>query len=270
MSSKPRSNRYSQIIARIFLDRYKPGATSIDFERDDLDKAAEALGIAGVDNLGDLIYSFRYRSTFPEEIASTATEGHEWIIDGRGRSKYRFLLSRINRIAPSEGRFQIKIPDALPQIVARYTKDDEQALLATVRYNRLVDLFLRVTAYHLQGHLRTTMPGIGQIETDDMCVAVRNSGQQFIIPIQAKTGNDQIGIVQIKQDLALCQHAFPQLTPRPVAVQFVKDATGTAIVMFELTMVEDEVRVVDERHYRLVPAADISPSELAQMASLSD
>ncbi|MBY0229862.1 MAG: hypothetical protein K2W96_11325 [Gemmataceae bacterium] len=162
---------------------------------------------------------------------------------------------------PSEGRLQIKIPDALPQIVAKYTKEDEQALLATVRYNRLIDLFLRVTAYHLQGHLRTTVPGIGQIETDDLYVAVRNSGQQFIVPVQAKTGNDQIGIVQVKQDLALCQHAFPELTPRPVAVQFVKDAQGTVIVMFELVLVGEEVKVVDERHYRLVAASDISTDD---------
>ena len=140
----------------------------------------------------------------------------------------------------SDGRFQIKLPDALPQIVARYTKDDEQALLATVRYNRLIDVFLRVSAYHLQGHLPTTVSGIAQIETDDLYVAVRNSGQQFIVPVQAKTGNDQIGIVQVKQDPALCQHAFPELTPRPVAVQFIKDADGTAIVMFELTTVGDE------------------------------
>ena len=34
------------------------------------------------------------------------------------------------------------------------------------------------------------------------------------------------------------------------------------IALFELTIDDDEVRVVDERHYRLVPADQISPEEL--------
>ena len=38
-------------------------------------------------------------------------------------------------------------------------------------------------AYSLQSHLRTTVPDVGQIETNELYVSVRNSGQQFIIPV---------------------------------------------------------------------------------------
>jgi hypothetical protein len=34
------------------------------------------------------------------------------------------------------------------------------------------------------------------------------------------------------------------------------------IAMFELTQEDGEVRVVDEKHYRLVPSDQISPSDL--------
>ena len=59
----------------------------------------------------------------------------------------------------------IKIPDATPEIIAAYALgDDEQALLAKVRYNRLIDIFLGLTTYSLQNHLRTYVAGMGQIE----------------------------------------------------------------------------------------------------------
>ncbi len=39
-----------------------------------------------------------------------------------------------------------------------------------------------VSAYSLQNHLRTTVPGIGQIEVDEIYVAVDSTGRQFILP----------------------------------------------------------------------------------------
>jgi hypothetical protein len=177
---------------------------------------------------------------------------------------------RISRIVPSENKYEIKIPDATPEIVAQHALGDEQALLAKVRYNRLIDTFLRVTAYSLQSHLRTTVPEMGQIETDEVYVAVRNTGQQFVVPIQAKGGSDQIGVVQVQQDLALCREAFPCLTPRPVAVQFKSDDKGDVIVMFELIQDGDEVKVLDERHYRLVSADQITQQDLEAMARAGD
>lgn len=91
------------------------------------------------------------------------------------------------------------------------------------------------------------------------------SGQQFIIPVQAKGGTDRIGAVQAEQDLALCRDVFPELTPRPVAVQFVRDTEGEVIVMFELKQQGDDILIADERHYRLVPADQISTADLRSM-----
>lgn len=173
------------------------------------------------------------------------------------------------RLVPNLAYVRYYLPDATPPLVTRHAATDEQALLAKVRYNRLIDLFLRVTAYSLQSHLRTSVPGVGQIETDEVYVAVNHLGQQFAVPVQAKGGSDQIGVVQTSQDLALCRKAFPALTPRPVAVQFVRDAGDEVIVMFELTEEDGGVRVVDQKHYRLVPAADITTADLEAAARRS-
>lgn len=263
-------NRYVGIFVKIFQDHYRPGMTSFEFERSEIAAAAKKLRLVLPKNVGDLIYSFRYRAVMPSEIARTAPHGLEWAILGAGAARYRMQLRKTVRVVPSPSLYQIKIPDATPEIIAKYALGDEQALLAKVRHNRLIDLFLRVTAYSLQNHLRTTVPGMGQIETDELYVGIRNTGQQFIIPVQVKGGADKIGIVQIEQDLALCRRLFPELTARLVAVQFKKDESGEVIVMFELIQEKEEIRVLDEKQYRLVPADSITKDDLVAMARASD
>ena len=144
--------------------------------------------------------------------------------------------------------------------------NDEQALLAKLRYNRIVDIFLGITAYSLQNHLRTTVKGIGQIEIDEVYVGVNRNGQQFIVPVQAKGGTDQLATIQTKQDLAFCEQKYPQLICRPISAQFLG---GGVIAVFELTMEGEEVKVVDERHYKLVPSDQIGAGELASYRNRS-
>ena len=129
----------------------------------------------------------------------------EWIIEGVGRARYAFKLVRINRILPNLALITIKIPDSTPEIVTAYALSDEQALLAKVRYNRLIDIFLGIVAYSLQNHLRTTVKKIGQVEIDEIYVGIDSQGRQYVLPVQAKGGNDQLSVVQTKQDLACCR-----------------------------------------------------------------
>jgi hypothetical protein len=55
-------NRYSQIIERIFLEKHKGGVTELTFTREDIVRIAKKIGVKLPKNLGDLIYSFRYRA----------------------------------------------------------------------------------------------------------------------------------------------------------------------------------------------------------------
>jgi hypothetical protein len=252
-------NVYQRLIEKIFLDRYKDGATEVDFARVDLAPTAEALGVDLPANLGDVIYAIRYRVEMPEAIVATASEGKEWVIVGAGRAKYRFRMVAANRIVPNENLVTVKIPDATPEIVLTRALSDEQALLAKVRYNRLIDVFLGVTAYSLQNHLRTTVTGVGQIEIDEVYVAVDKFGRQFVLPVQAKGGADQLGVVQAEQDILWAAEKYPDLICRAIAAQFIED---DLIALFELTVEEDQVKVVEEKHYRLVPGREISPEDL--------
>lgn len=257
-------NRYEALISRIFHDHYRTGQTEFEFERDELRSNAKKLGIKLPDNLGDVIYSFRYRATLPQDILKTAPSGKEWIIEPAGRSRYRFKLSKVSRIVPNSELLAIKIPDATPEIITANALSDEQALLAKVRYNRLIDIFLGITTYSLQSHLRTTVPNMGQIEIDEVYVGVDRNGQQFVVPVQAKGGTDKLATIQTAQDVACCRQKFPRLTCRPVSAQFMAD---DVIALFELAMRGDKVKIAEERHYQLVPAESIQAEDLKSYAT---
>jgi hypothetical protein len=257
-------NRYQALIERVFFGEsfaaYAPGKTLLEFEREDLERAAAELSVKLPKNLGDIVYSFRYRNPMPASILATQPAGTEWVVEGSGRSRYRFSLVPINRILPNRDLVTIKIPDSTPEIIGAYALNDEQALLAKVRYNRLIDTFLGITAYSLQNHLRTTVKGVGQIEIDELYVGLDRNGVQYVVPIQAKGGSDQLSVVQAKQDIMCCAEKFPNLVCRSVSAQFMDDEL---IAIFELTVEEERVRIVEEKHYKLVLADDISREELA-------
>lgn len=259
MARAPDGEGYLAIIKKIFVDHYEPGQTEFVFARSEIVAARDQLAPNLDLNPGDVVYSFRFRRVLPGEITSTQPAGKEWIIEGAGRSRYRFRLVRVTRIKPNPLLLAIAIPDATPEIIRAYALDDEQALLAIVRYNRLVDIFLGLATYSLQNHLRTSVSGIGQIEIDELYVGLDKHGCHYVIPVQAKGGRDQIGVVQTTQDLRYAQQKFPGMRCRPVAAQFMTDRI---VALFELTLDGDEVKVVEERHYKLVPAADIDQAAI--------
>lgn len=258
-NNSSQSGMYRAIISWIFTRGYTKGCKQFSFERDDIEHAALQLGFPRPKNLGDVPYSFRYRNAFPDDIIATQPENQEWVIQGAGDAKYLFKLVPRNRIIPNENLLSVKIPDSTPEIIGSYALGDEQALLAKVRYNRLIDLFLGATAYSLQNHLRTKVPGIGQIEIDEVYVAVDKHGLQYVVPVQAKGGNDHHGVVQTFQDMSWCSQKLPNLICRPVSVQFV---TSTRIAMFELCDDNGVIKIVDEKHYELVSADQISTADL--------
>ena len=123
-------------------------------------------------------------------------------------------------------------------------------------------MFLGIATYSLQNHLRTSIrvtKGRTQIEIDELYIGLNVDGEHFVVPVQAKGGSDQIGIVQTQQDIQFCAERFPDLKCRPVAAQFL--ANG-AIALFELTLRDEELRIKQERHYRLVRTEPYSPAPL--------
>lgn len=231
----------------------------MDFKRDEFETVARQLRIKLPKNLGDLVYTFRYRADLPESIQEKAGDGETWIIRPIGKGLYRLALVADRPIQPNSNLATTKVPDATPGIIAKYAFDDEQALLARLRYNRLVDVFTGVTCYSLQNHLRTTVPGMGQVEIDELYVGLDKKGAHYIFPVQAKGGSDKLNVVQIEQDFAVCANKFSGLICRPLGAQFM---AGGIIALFEFEEADGSVKISAEKHYKLVPPNEVTKEDL--------
>jgi len=53
---------------------------------------------------------------------------------------------------------------------------------------------------------------------------------------------------------------------RPILTQFAED---DLIAMFEVTMENEEIKVVQERHYQLVPASEVTRDDLTRYRNSS-
>ncbi|OOR99301.1 endonuclease [Haemophilus paracuniculus] len=240
---------YARIIEGIFFDKYKQGDIRIEFLREDIIEKANVLNIKLPKNLGDVIYSFKFRNELPKSIKETSIGNKEWVIKSIGKSVYCFELVEYARVIPDKLLHTISIPDSTPQIVKEFSLNDEQALLTKIRYNRLIDLFSEVVCYSLQNHLRTFIPNVGQIETDEIYIGIDKKGNKYVFPVQAKGGTDEIGIVQIEQDFLLCEHKYSNLICIPIAVQFID---SDKIAMFSFIRENGLIRKLEEKHYLLV------------------
>ena len=263
-------NRYIDIIKWVFKQNFEDGSREVSFPRAQLVEAARDLGIEAPKNLGDVVYSIRYRTDMPAEIDNLAPAGMTWALFPAGRSFYAFRPVAVSQIEPQSGLARIKVPDSTPGLISRYSMSDEQALLAKVRYNRLLDIFTGMACYSLQNHYRTSIevhgpagaqPSRTQVETDELYVGIDRHGSHHILPVQAKGGTDRLSVIQIWQDFRVAEQKFAGLSARPIATQFLDDKS---IVLFEFSESSTQISIARERHYSLVPPEKLTDEDLEE------
>jgi hypothetical protein len=244
-SSENPSDAYSKVIETIFQERYSPSSSVIPFTRRDLEKVCERYAIK---NIGDVLYTFRSRQELPESIRITANKGFHWVIEFTGKGKYQFAQWTTCHILPSKLLEPIIVHDCTPKPVAECLAADEQGMLTRMRHNGILDMFLGIQATHLQSHLRTSIPGVGQIEIDDMYVGVDAKARRVIIPVQAKSQHDLVSAVQSAQDIRYCAQAHPSHLCRAVAA---KALEPRVVALFELEVQSPgHIAVLNEQHFR--------------------
>jgi hypothetical protein len=206
------------------------------------------------DNVPDVRYEYTSgRRPLPDAIDRLGP----WMIVGRGKARYAFVkLTTSPAIDIQENLLSILLPSATPEIVLEYAGGDEQGLLAKVHYNRLLDIFLQLTCYHLQNHWRTSIKNKGQCEIDDLYVGLNINGKQFVIPVEAKCANEKLSKTQIVQAIDFAQDRYPKLIIRPVGVQEMSDGS---LVLLEFTPAThpDQIKIKEMRRYKLVPMSEV-------------
>ncbi|MHC4478424.1 MAG: endonuclease [Planctomycetota bacterium] len=210
---------YDKIISALFKKKYtsRKKGHEIEFTKDELVETANRLKIP-LRNPPDVEYTFRTRRVLPAAILRTGN----WILMPKGKGKFSFVKTmRVPFVEVQEGLAHIDILNALPEIVEKYTTKDEQGLLSTIRYNRLIDIFTGITCFHLQSHIRTTIAREGQIEIDDLYVGLDEDGNEYILPTEAKGPDerDKLGWFQIANLVKFAKQRFPSLKCRPITAK---------------------------------------------------
>lgn len=213
-------------------------------QRDDL------LALAPRANLGDIIYTYRYRRDLPPEICSRAPEGKVWLIKGAGDGIYVFKAVAESRMQPDPTIIPETFTDLSHPVVRRCRKNDEQGILALIDQNDLLSRFFGFPVKRVQSHLRTKLKGIGQVEIDDLYAGEDADGRCVIVPVQAKGAKDRPGPAQALQDMAFCAAHYPGDRCRPLSIHY--DPRTRRIAMMELEAEGDVVRVVAEQHFRAI------------------
>lgn len=241
---------YDRVILEVFRRHYEEGDTLLTFAKDELQEICHTFGIV-VRNIPDIVYTYRSRRRLPADILATGN----WAIESAGRSKYAF------RLLANEPHFDIRYMDyapiniynAIPEVVEGLLRNDEQALLTRILYNRLIDIFTGLTCFHIQNHFRAFVKQRGQVEVDSLYVGVDQDGQLWAIPIEAKSQSDSdlIGRVQISQMAKLVRQEFPDLKRRLLAVKLLIDGS-IAVVEFNDQVEPDDFGIVMVRRFQMI------------------
>ncbi len=249
------------VIVKVFNKYYRDGMDAVPFTMDDIRDAIQKVSREnppyGEKNVADVRYQYTSgRRSLPEEIDRLGP----WMIIGTGKGTYTFVRVKESLdISISADLQEILIPDATPEIVVEYAGHDEQGLLAKLRYNRLLDIFLGITCYHLQNHWRTTVNKV-QREIDDLYVGIDVDGKHYVIPVEAKSRKDRISKTQIAQMVEFAEKRYPKLIMRPIGIKEITDK-DVVIILFTTGKSPDDIRIKEIRRYKLVPISECPVNE---------
>ena len=248
---KTKLTDYDKVIETLFREKCKGKSGNelavIDFNKDEVVAIAKKLRIT-IRNVPDIVYTYRSRSSLPDSIRAKGN----WFIQPKGKGKFAFVRTKRDPfIQIQEGLASIEILNALPEIVEKYTAYDEQGLLSTIRYNRLVDVFTEITCFHLQSHIRTTVKG-GQIEVDDLYIGIDQDGVTYILPLEAKSPDerDKLNWVQASNMVLYARQKFPHLICRPLAAKPI-DRNRIYLMEFENNPDFEKIKIKNIRLYKL-------------------
>jgi hypothetical protein len=253
------SKVYVPVILKLFLDRWRPGASTVVFSLDDVRTAVEAVRASSdipdaisSRNPADVIYRMRSRTKLPDEILNKGF--HVLRAVGRGRYQFEKATSgimevQVRDLTPAIDQTPMPVRRLLPETLAEM---DEQAVLSVVGYCQLLDHFTGMKIYRLRSHVRKSVPGIGQAELDaiDVGIASGDDDAPVIFPIEAKAVADELNRVQIYNMIQYAAHYFPGLTVRPLALK-VDYQSAIHLMEFNVAARPGDLRIIHSASYTI-------------------
>lgn len=159
-------------------------------------------------------------------------------------------------ITPSPFYAKTKIVDATPGIIGKHALTSKQALLAKLRYNRLLDILMGFSCYSLQTNVKTTLTGYDQVLFDEIYLGIDERGEHCVLPVLCARPAGKIKITQIELCFVSCAVKFPKLTCHSIAAQFMNE-TQVALFVFERD--SEGPRAFSQKHFQLIRPEHLPP-----------
>ena len=94
---------YDMIIEAVFFAHFVRGGKEFFFNRMEIEETARQIGVSVPKNIGDVIYTYRYRQELPQRVLDSAPRGKQWVIRPAGHGKYKFGLAALAVVNPTPG-----------------------------------------------------------------------------------------------------------------------------------------------------------------------
>lgn len=242
-------SRSEQMLSLIFLTRISSGVPAVPFTLDDLAMAAQKLGAKRPKNLPDVIYAVQQKDTLPDLITQTAPTGSEWQIEALGQGTYCLKLAPVFRVIADANIEPNVVRDKSCALACDFDLTEKGKLEVQLRINGLLDDYFGARLTLLCQPPRGMIKNAGQGEIDAIYTGTSPTGRPMVVPILLEPSSKPVPVKKPARMVHHIQQHYPNYPNYPFVVQRLEDGT---IALIELAPDEEGIRVLREKHYRLI------------------
>ncbi len=255
----PRS-KFASVAERLFFGRYTGDVREIAFRSADVAAAADELGYAVADQLGDFYVAYGFQQPLPRSIRATAPRDFEWRIMSDAPDHYRFALRTNFRFVPDAMLAEYKVNDVTGCERRACGQMSPRELLDVVHANRLVENFsgLRLASREIDVNIEVPS-GFGMAETIQVTIADLIIGEswrtaRYIMPCYVVSNDGTLNAERFELCINGLRQRYPDYICLPLAVQGLDE---DVIVLCSLETASDGIRKGSERHCMLIRSAQL-------------
>ena len=247
--------KFASVAERLFFGRYTDDVREIAFGNADVEAAADELGYAIGEQLGDFYIAFVFHQPLPRSIRATAPRNFEWRIMNDAPDRYRFALRTNFRVIPDKMLAEYKIQEWTATERQPSCQLSKRELLAVVHANRLIEKFTGLRCMSLEVDVCTEVPLVfGTTKTmkltiDGLVFGENQRGSQYVMPVYCASDLEALDTQNIDLHSQLLRSRYSDFFYLPLVAQGVGE---NIIVLLSLETACDGIRKGSERHYRLI------------------
>lgn len=223
------NNKAKSFIKHLIEKNFTASQDSIPFSRDDVSLYCLKKFKKIPKNVGDIIYSLRYRMDYLSTFDHLLDPDYTWTLLSLSTGQYELKPMPKLKLPDLTSVPVISKIDKTPEHIHNLRPLNDQSLLMKIYQNKVLSEFLEDDLILLQAHHKVNLKDWGQAEIDGI-VASETSPRLYLVEVKGYT--EVIGWPQIIQLKMYAEQNHPGLPFTPIFVQSHRD-WSFSIVQFD-------------------------------------